>query len=67
MERALGEVPNVEAIYFDWRDAVAWVRFVPGKVTGKAILAEAITEKTPYSGGEVSYVHDVFGLPDDLQ
>ena len=67
MIRALGEVPNVETIHFDWRGAVAWVRFTPGKVADKERLAEAISEKTPYSGGEVRYVHDVFELPDDLR
>lgn len=65
--RALGEVPNVEAVYFDWRDAIAWVRFKAGKVADAETLAEAITEKTPYSGGRVQFVHDVSGLPDDLR
>ena len=67
MERALGEVPNVDAVSFDWRGAIAWVRFKAGTVVDAETLEEVITEKTPYSGGEVIFVYELFGLPDDLR
>ena len=67
MERALGEVPNVENVYFDWRGAIAWVRFRAGSIADGDAMSEAITEKTPYSGGVVTFVYTADGFPDALR
>ncbi|MHC4952570.1 MAG: hypothetical protein ACYTGZ_01670 [Planctomycetota bacterium] len=66
MERALGEVPNVKTVYFEWRGAIAWVRFEAGKTAEAKTLAEAVTKKTPFSGGPVLFVYELSGLPDEL-
>jgi len=67
VERALGEVPNVEKVYFDWRGAIAWVRFRAGSSADGDAMSDAITEKTPYSGGLVTFVYKANSLPDALR
>jgi hypothetical protein len=67
VERVLGEVPEVEKVYWDWRKQAGYVRFKRGLVAKKEVLAEAITKGTMYSSGEVEYLRSLAELPDELR
>lgn len=67
MERALGEVPHVERVFWDWRNQVGYVRFRPGEVAEAAALRKAIDERTMFRSGEVVWLERASELPDGLR
>ena len=67
MERALGEVPNVDEVWWDWQNAVAFVRFASGKRADEDALRLAVTERTPLTAGKVKYLVRADEFPDALR
>ena len=67
MERALGEVPHVDEVWWDWQKAVAYVRFAAGQRADADALRLAVTERTPLTGGTVTYLVREDEFPDALR
>ncbi len=67
MDRALGKVPEVDKIYWDWRKQQGFVRFKPGQAPTEAALQEAITTGTMYSAGMVTFITKMEDLPDEVR
>ena len=67
MERALGEVPNVDEVWWDWQNAMAFVRFAGGERADEDALRLAVTERTPLTAGKVTYLVRQDDLPDALR
>ncbi len=67
MERALGEVPHVDEVWWDWQNAVAFVRFTRGERADEDALRLAVTQNTPLTAGKVTYLDRLEELPDSLR
>jgi hypothetical protein len=67
VERALGEVPNVDKVWWDWQNAMAFARFSSGERADEDALRLAVTERTPFTAGKVTYLVRQDELPDALR
>lgn len=67
MERALGELPHVAKVYWDWRNQLGWVRFDGEGAASADDLVRAVEDRTMFSGGEVTWIEREEDLPDALR
>jgi len=67
VERALGEVPNVERAHWDWQEGVVYVRFTRGGRPDEEALRRAVDEGTAYTSGKIAYYQRIEHLPDALR
>jgi len=67
VERALGKVPNVEKVHWDWQEGVVYVRFTRDGHPGEDVLRRAVDEGTAYTSGNITYYDRIEGLPDALR